>query len=133
MLFSVDAISKLKDQFFESTFGLLFHWKKNAITLAKIQAASFYVKAVQSFHRQVVALVAVIFVLLLLAVAVVVSPYMLILFAPITPSLKFLLICVVTVLELVVPSIILSMFLSERKWMEITKANEFIEKVLQEN
>lgn len=129
----MDALDKVKDFLFESTLGLFGRCQKKAVSLAKIQAAAVYLKAIQALHKQAVILALVLFVGFVLAVAIVVAPFMIVLFAPLVPGVKFLLVCLLAVLDLAIPSILLSRLLSERKWMEITKARDFISQALQEN
>jgi len=131
--FSLDAVEKVKSSFFEATLGLFGQCQKKAVSLAKIQAASIYLKAIQALHKQAVVLALALFVSFTLAVAIVVAPFMVVLFAPLAPSAKFVLVCLLAVLDLAIPSILLSRLLSERKWMEITKARDFISQALQEN
>ena len=126
----LDAIKKLKETFIDSTFGLLFRYQKNVLSLAKIHTALFYLKSIQALRKQVLFVVGAIFTLLFLAVALVVAPFMIVLVAPIAVKVKFFLICFLAVLDLGVPSIVLAKGLSEKKWMELFKSDELMESAL---
>jgi len=129
----VDSLKKLQTLLYDSTVGLFTHCQRTLVKAAKIEVASLYIKVVQNLRWQFLVLTGLWFVLAFLAISLVVAPFMVVLFAPIASNLKFIFVCVLSIVDIAVPAFLLSYFLSEKKWMQFSKSDELIEKVLKGN
>ena len=125
----MDILKKAGDLLWEATFGLLRSYQDKTVELAKIEAVSLYVKSVQVVRQHLLFLIAVLFSLMVVAVTLLVVPIALILCAPWTVPAKAIIIFVFGVVYLSIPAVILFQVFSEKRWMQITLADEWLGKV----
>ena len=125
----MEFIGRFKNLLYDLTIGLVKNYQEKTIQLAKLEAASFYVKAIQLIRRQCVALCGIFFCLAVAAVGLVVLPAVIILVLPVTTGLKVALLALLSVIEIVIPLVLLSHCLSEDKWLEFTKSKELLEEL----
>ncbi len=126
---SLGLFDKLKGLAYGLTLGLLKEYQEKTAQLIKMQAATFYLKGVQLMHRQILGLAALVFILTVLAVAVVMVPIALVALSPWTATTKMVVIAGLGILDVALSLWIISQMLSEEKWLEITKSNEIIERL----
>ena len=123
-------LKKWTDLFVDATVGLVKQYQMKTLSLAKIKTAEVYVKTVKALRQQFISLCALVFCMVLIAVSLVVIPVVLIFCAPWTLPVKIALTCGLTVLTIILPLTALRYILSEKKWMEFTKAADLVENAL---
>ena len=125
----MDILRKAGDLLWDSTIGLLKAYQDKTVELAKIEAVSFYVKGVQVVRKHLILLILVIFSLMMLAAGLLVVPIVLILCAPWTMAVKAAVVFVFGAIYLAVPGSVLFHVFSEKRWMQISMADEWMNKV----
>ena len=123
-------LKKWTDLFVDATIGLVKQYQNKTFSLAKIKTAEAYVKAVKILRQQFITLCAILFCVSLIAVSLVVIPVVLIFCAPWTLQVKVSLTCLLAVTSVFLPLIGLRHILSEKKWMEFTKAADLVDSAL---
>lgn len=121
---------KIVDLFKEVTVGVLKQYQSSAVDLAKIEAASFYLKAVRIVREHLLVFVGMLFCLILAAVAIIVVPAAIVLCTPLALKVKLMVLAMLGLIDIAVPLALLNRFLSEETWLKISKADTVLEKVI---
>lgn len=124
-----DVLRKLGSIAFDATLGLVKQYHEKTLQLVKLEAASFYITGVKALRKQVMAVLAMHVCLTVLAVAMVLIPVLLVLFAPISYGLRVGLVAVLGVLYIGIPAFALSKLTSEKTWLELSKSNEILSSI----
>jgi hypothetical protein len=129
----MELLKRLSETIFDSTIGLAQAWQKRSIQMVKIEAAKYYLRTIQMIRRQSILLVSGLFCVFLVAVALVVMPVALVLFSPLSLSVKFNVVCVLAALDLAIPILFLCSFFSQKNWMRFTKSDELLANAVRED
>ena len=129
-LFNLDFVEKFKELFWDATVGILKQYQEKSLDIVKLEAAGFYVRAIQLLRRQTLTLALVIFLIVIAAVAIVVAPLVLVSLAPWTRGVKIVLGLVLGIIDVGVPILLVQNLFSEKRWMETTKTDEILERVM---
>lgn len=126
----MEFLKKLTELAHDVSIGLARQYRDKTIEYAKIKAATYYAEGMRVLRKQFILLLSLIFCLLLTCVSLVVIPTAIIALMPWTRELKLLSVAIYGVFVLLAPVAALLYVLSEKKWLEMTKSNEFLEKAL---
>lgn len=121
-----DFVRKLGDVLYDVTIGLLKEYKRTTVDLAKIELATYYVKAVKLIRQECLISTLILFGVIIFANVMGIVQMAILLYAPWSIAARILLALSFTVVCSVVPLLIVLRLFSERRWMAITKADEFI-------
>ncbi len=120
----------VKGLIYEATIGLAREYQRKTLDLARITAATYYLKAVKSLRHVAVGIFLVTIASVVFAVALVVVPITLVLLAPWTPVQKSFAVALLGVADISVTVIYLMYLFSEENWMKVTKSQEFIDEIM---
>jgi len=125
----MDFLKRFKGLLLDATVGFIKQYRSKSIGLMKLKAAVYYLRAVQIVRRHVLIVAAILFLVETAAVAVIVVPFVWLALSPGSRAVKFLLALLLGVIDIGVPLGVLAYFLSEKKWMELSKSDELVESV----
>jgi len=108
-------------------------WESAVADLAKIEAAACYVKGVNLVRRQLIFLALRVLWLFVLAFAIVALPLAAVACMPWAPLVKLAGVFVLGAVYVTVPAVILWRSLSQDRWMELSRANRFVEEAVKKN
>jgi Na+-driven multidrug efflux pump len=123
-------LEKLADFFIDSTYGLFRQYQRKSAQMLKIRAAAGYVQAVKAFRQQCLYLALIIFCLVMLAGALIIAPWMLILIAPWNTQTKVIAALILEALYIGVPASVLFYFVSEKRWLKSSGAEKILQDVM---
>ena len=123
-------IRKFADILYDVTLGLLKQYQSRAVDLARIEAATLYLKAVKALRNHALAAAGIIFCFVFMAVALVIIPLSVVFCLPLPPAAKITAILALGILDICVPLAFLNRFFSEETWMKISRSDELIGKVM---
>ena len=118
---------------YEVSIGLVKQYQKTAVDIAKIEAASFYVKMVRTVRRQCLFVVLVILGLFVYANVMGVLQVALLFYAPWPVAGKVAASIALGFLGFLTPLFLILKFFSEERWMRITKADVCVAGALNRN
>jgi len=101
------------------------------IRVLKVKAAVFYLEGVKGARRVLILLCLLIFVITLIGAGFVLIPISLLIFAPWEPQTKAIVGIAVGTVYLLVPLAAVLLVLTEKRWMEVTGAQDFVKKLLE--
>ncbi|MBI5197143.1 MAG: hypothetical protein HZA19_00885 [Nitrospirae bacterium] len=104
----------------------------NCLTRAKIRGAVYYLQGVRTARRFFVLLSLAAVSIAVLAVGLALLPVAVYLYLPWAPGSKGVVILLFGIAYVAVPLIVLSRLLSEKYWMEFSRADKILEKVTKE-
>lgn len=119
-------IDKIRQFLYDSTIGLADQYRRRSIELVKIHAATVYLQVVKAMRQYLLAVFAMLFLLLVAAIAVVVLPALLILALPVSAAWKMAGILLLALIDVAVPALYLKRLFSEESWMKLCRADEFV-------
>lgn len=125
----LEFIKRCKGLLYDVTIGLAKNYQDKAVHIAKLQAATIYLKGVQIVRQHCVALVGIVFFVAIAAVSIVVIPVAFVLVAPVSLATKMAILGLLGLLFIIVPLIAVNHAMSEEKWMEFTKSKELIDEL----
>ena len=128
-----DLKKKFMDLLYDVSVGLVKDYQKTAVDIAKIEAATFYVKTVRAVRQQCFLMTLVIFGLLVYANALAIFQVALLLYAPWPVSGKIASAALIGVLGFIAPLIFILRFFSEKRWMQVTKADACVAAAVERN
>lgn len=128
-----DLKKRFTDILYDVSIGLVKDYQKTAVDIAKIEAASFYVKLVQAVRRQCFLTVLVIFGLIVYANVMGILQAALLLYAPWPVLWKVAASIALGLLSFTLPLCLVLRFFSEERWMKITKADACVSSALEKN
>ncbi len=123
--------AKITELLVSVTWGLFKQHQEKAFQILKVKAAAWYVENVRFVREQAIAFSFAFLALLMLAVGLIAIPVAIIFVVPWEISSKVVAILVVGLLYLAIPGLYLKYFFSEKRWMKLTKADKFVESVLE--
>ena len=126
-----DLKKKFTDLLYDISVGLIKDYQKTAVDIAKIEAASFYVKAVRAVRQQCFFMMLVVFGLVFYANVMSVFQIAVLLYAPWPVSGKIAAAIFFGLLGFMIPLIFVLRFFSEERWMKITKADACVTSALE--
>ncbi len=129
----VDLKKKFTDLLYDVSIGLVKEYQKTAVDIAKIEAASFYVKLVQAVRKQCFLAVLVVFGLIVYANVMGILQVALLLYAPWPVAGKAAASILLGLLGFTPPLYLVLKFFSEERWMKITKADACVSSALEKN
>ena len=103
---------------------------KPVIRRAKIRAAILYLETIRSAREAVMVFGVVAFCIALMAGGAVLIPLALCLFMPWQPQTKTLVACAFGAVYIAVPFIVATVLMSEKRWMRMTRADAFVNNVI---
>lgn len=124
-------VRKFGDVLYDVTVGLLRQYKRTTIDLAKIELASYYVRLVKIVRQECMISILIIFGVIIFTNAVGVVQMSIVLYAPWSVPARILAALAFGIVSAVVPLLIVLRFFSQRRWMEITKADEFMARAME--
>lgn len=125
-----DLKKKFTGLFYDVSVGLIKDYQKTAVDIAKIEAASFYVKAVRAVRQQCLLMTLVMFGIVVYANVMGILQIALLLYAPWPPAGKISASILMGLLGFIVPLAVILKFFSEERWMKITKAESCVSNAL---
>ena len=131
--FKMDYLKKFKGLLFDATVGLFKQYQSKSIDLVKLLAAACYVRGVQLLRQQMLLLAGVLFLVVVSAVAVVVVPLVWLALAPFPYKIKLILALLLGLADIALPLGFLMTYLSEKKWMEISKSDGLLARVMRKD
>lgn len=116
---------------FSSSFfqGLIESFIKIIIDMLKIEAAIAYLKVLKGIRRFVVAVMLLFFFVVVLGCGFLLIPIALLLFMPWTPETKAIVGICIGAAYVVIPVIVISMLLSEKRWVRWSGVGKLIREV----
>lgn len=123
-------LKKFADLFYDLTIGLVQQYQSAAIDLAKIEAASMYIKTVKKIREHLVAIFFLTLFFVIVGVGIVMIPIAFVVCAPLAFKVKAILIAILGVVDICIPLAIANRYLSEETWMKLSKSDEILEKVI---
>lgn len=123
-------LKKFSGVLYGATVGLLQQYKRKTIDLAKIELATYYVQVIKLIRQECLIFTLILFGIIIFANVMVVIQAAILLYAPwsvparIAVALTFGLACSIF------PLLIVLRFFSQKRWMEVTKADEIIANVM---
>ncbi len=123
-------IRRFGDVLYDVSVGLLKQYKRTTVDLAKIELASYYVRAIKIIRKECMISTLVILGVIIFANMLGVIQFAILLYAPwsiparVAAALGFGIVCAV------IPLVIVLQLFSERRWMAVTKADEFVAKAM---
>ena len=121
--------SKLTDLAYDATIGIAKEYRKKALELVKITAATYYLQALSIFRKHCLLLFLLMFSVVLSAVVAVVIPVAMILAAPWTPVTKVISLAVLGILYSGVILVGIRTLFSEEKWMKASGFQELLDSI----
>ena len=126
-----DLKNRFTDLLYNVSVGLVKEYQKTAVDIAKIEAASFYVKLVQTVRRQCFLAVLIVFGLVVYANVMGILQAVLLLYAPWPVAGKATASILLGLLGFTFPLYFILKFFSEERWMKITKADTCVSSALE--
>lgn len=123
---------RLKSLLYGSTIGLLKDYQNKTLELIRITAATYYLQGMKALREVAMLLAGVLFAVVVLSIAIVVTPIAVIMVSTLSAPIKACLILAVGLAVAGAALLALSNIFSEKRWLELTKANEMVEKILNE-
>ena len=120
-------IKKFIELFFDSTLGLLRQYQKKSFHMARVAAAAVYVQGVQALRKQLLTLFRVLIAAFVMAFALVVTPFFIVMLIPTDPGVKIMLAAFLGLIYILIPAVFLWTLFSEKKWMEISGSERLVE------
>lgn len=114
---------------YDSTVGLAREYQRKTLELARITAATYYLQAVNAVRHAAIALFVVFVATVVFSVAVVVVPIVLVLLGPWTLAWKIAAVALLGLLDIAGALVIMANIFSEERWIRVTKAQEFVDKI----
>ncbi len=121
---------QFSDLVYDATLGLAKQYQTKAVDLVKIEAAALYIKGVKALREHCLALLMLAFCFMVLAFAVVVMPLALVLALDLGLRAKMLAVVLLGIVDICVPLAVINRYLSEKTWMQASKSDELLEKVI---
>ena len=99
------------------------------LELLKIKAAITYLSIIRGARRFVIMLVMLVFCAVILACGFLLVPIALLLFMPWEPHTKAVVGIIIGAAYILVPAILASVLLSEKRWLRISRADELLRSI----
>lgn len=125
----MDFLKRFKELLIDATVGLVKQYQQKTMDLVKLEATAFYIRLLQILRRQALVIMLGLFLVVMVAAGIVIVPLALIALAPWSRETKLVLALLIGIADLGVPLFLLGYFLSEKKWMELTKSDELLDSV----
>ena len=124
------VLKKLSGIAYDVTVGLLQQYKRTTMDLAKIELATYYVKAVKLIRQECLISTLILFGVIIFASAIGVIQMAILLYAPWKVPGRIAAALFLGIACSVAPLLIVLRFFSQKRWMAITKADEFIARAM---
>ena len=124
-------LKKFSGVVYDVTVGLLQQYKRTTVGLARIELAALYVRAVKLIRQECLIFTLILCGLIIYANLFGVIQMAILLYAPwsiagrIAAAMTFGILCSVA------PFLVVLKFFSQKRWMQITKADELIERAME--
>ncbi len=129
--------SEMKKKFssllYDVSIGLVKQYRKTAVDIAKIQAASFYIKLIRAVRQHTLFFTLVFFGMIVYSNLMMVLEIAVLFYAPWPPAGKVLASIVLALIGFMTPLFFILKFFSEERWMKMTKAGEWVDEALKAN
>jgi ABC-type multidrug transport system fused ATPase/permease subunit len=123
-------VRKLGDLAYDVTVGLLKEYKRTSIDLAKIEVATLYLKIVKFIRQECMISVLIVLGAIMFANIVGVLQMAILFYAPWGIGWRIAVALLVGLVAICIPLAVSLSFFSQRRWMEITKADEMLERAV---
>ncbi len=123
-------VRKLGDMVYDVTVGLLKEYKRTSIDLARIEIASMYIKIVKFVRQECMITVLIVLSAIMFANIVGVLQIAILFYAPWGVAWRIAAALVLGIVAICVPLAVSLSFFSQRRWMEITKADEMLSRAM---
>ncbi len=134
---SLFDFSEMKKKFssllYDVSIGLVKQYQKTAVDIAKIQAASFYIKLIRAVRQHTLFFALVFFGMIVYSNLMMVLEIAVLFYAPWPVAGKVLASIALGLLGFMAPLYFILRFFSEERWMKVTKAGEWVEDALKSN
>ncbi|MBI3253016.1 MAG: hypothetical protein HYZ52_06905 [Candidatus Omnitrophica bacterium] len=125
-----EVVKRLGDLFIESTLGALKAYQEKTLDLAKLRAATIYIRAVKALREQCVAICILLVCLMVIGFSLVFVPLAFIVMLPLGSGLKALAVLGWGLFCLAVAAGVSSRYLSEKKWLELSGSRGLLDKIV---
>ena len=115
---------------YDVTIGLIREYKKTTIDLAKIEFATMYVKAIKLIRRECMISTLIVFGVVIFANAMGVVQVAVLLYAPWSVPGRIAAALSLGIVTSILPLVIVLRLFSEKRWMEMTHADEITRKAV---
>jgi hypothetical protein len=115
---------------YDVSVGLFKEYKKTTTELAKIELASYYVRAIKVVRQECMISTMIIFGAIIYANALGVIQVAILLYAPWSVPYRIVSALGFGIIASAIPLFISLRFFSEERWLKVTKADEFIAKAM---
>ena len=109
---------------------LIESYIRTTLDLLKVEATIVYVNGVKTARRVIILLCLLIFCTIILACGFILIPIALCLYMPWTPETKATVAIIFGAVYVLIPVLVMSGLLSQKRWMKMTGANEMVKKAL---
>jgi hypothetical protein len=123
-------LRKFTGVLYDVTVGLLQQYRRTTIDLARIELATYYVKVVKVIRQEVLISILVIFGVVIFANLLGLIQMSILLYAPWSVPGRIVASAAFTITCAIVPLIVILRLFSQRRWMEITRADEMLSKAV---
>ncbi|HTL69891.1 MAG TPA: hypothetical protein VL404_01225 [Candidatus Eisenbacteria bacterium] len=124
-------LRKLSAVAYDVTVGLLQQYKRTTIGLARIELAALYVRAVKLIRQECMIFTLLLFAMIFLANVFAVIQMAILLYAPWSVPGRIAAAIGFGIVSAVLPLLAVLKFFSEKRWMEMTKAEELIARAME--
>ncbi len=123
-------IRKLGDMAYDVTVGLFKEYKRTSIDLARIEIATMYLKIVKFVRQECMITVLIVLGSIMFANIVGVLQMAILFYAPWGVGWRIAAALVLGIIAICIPLAVSLSFFSQRRWMEITKADEMLNRAM---
>ena len=125
-----ELFKKFSGLFYDATVGVLKQYKRTTIDIARIELATFYVKVIRLIRQEVLTSTMIIFGVIVFANAMGVVQVAILLFAPWHMANRIIAALLLGIVCSLVPLAIVLRLFSEKRWMQMTKADQLIADII---
>lgn len=123
-------VRKLGDMAYDVTVGLFKEYKRTSIDLAKIEVATMYLKIVKFVRQECMISVLIVLGAIMFANIIGVLQMAILFYAPWGVGWRIAAALLLGVVAVCIPLAVSLKFFSQRRWMEITKADEILNRAM---
>jgi hypothetical protein len=123
-------VRKLGDMAYDVTVGLFKEYKRTSIDLARIEIATMYLKIVKFVRQECMITVLIVLGSIMFANIVGVFQMAILFYAPWGVGWRIAAALALGVIAICIPLVVSLKFFSQRRWMEITKADEMLNRAM---
>lgn len=127
----LQLVRTLRGLAYDITVGLVKEYKRTTLDLAKIEIATLYVKAIKLIRQECMISVMIVFGAIIFANVLGVLQTAILLFAPWNVGWRIVAALGLGLLAFCLPLAVVLQLFSQRRWMEITKADDLLARTVE--